>query len=457
MDKYIVPLEDIPKGITPIPSLNVDQPVVKDMVDLRPLGGLLERVGYTTVAAAAVADPFEARVVSQGGTSLVLPQCSSYARLATAHLTTAESATRLFQPDGSDAVQTMMAGDFLGYNGAVVMLDYPCGGAFMIYKPGVIPPETWTSDPGIGSTDWSAAYPKGGMLLTLDNADSVYGVQPHMSNLIVFGDTKVAMFGFGDQFGQSVFSSPGTLSKWAWCGDFGRAFFIGQDKNLWIVEQGVPKPVGFSWLWSEYTRAWMTYVPETGDVFILLDKGTNETSYVSPVCYLYNKGLTRLSQNVVTAQYLDDEIEFVNTDGDFMTMTKPLREDGDEWDWDDTEYDETWFDRDYDILTEWSDFGAASLKDLSGLEVKSLPFQPIYTKVYAFAAADTAPSEDENWIKAPAPVAEHEKQGNRFQLEYRVPTYVEAGSAKYTAFRAHLKGADLWGLYGVTLTQAASG
>lgn len=456
MDKYIVPMPDIPKGITPIPSMNVDQPVVRDMVDLRPVGGLLEKIGYASIQEGIVDDPFESILFTQSGEFLLATQVESFARLANDYLITNDGDTRLHTTSGDIQDISMMSGKYLGYNGAVVMLDYPCAGAFMVHKPSVIPPESWVTDPGIGSVDWSKAYPQGGLILTLDGATSVNGIQPHNTTFLVFGDTKVAIFGLGQAFGQYVLPTPGVLSKWSWCGDFSRAFFIGQDKNLWAISQGAAQNIGFSWLWSKYTRAWMTYIPETSDIIILLDEGTDEKEYVNPACYLYNKGLTRLSINIVTAKYFNDEINALTTNGDLITITKPLREEGKAWNWETTKYDETTFQKPYDILTEWSDFGAASLKDLSGLEVKSLPFQPIYTRVNAFAVADVLPSTDDNWIKAPRPVAEHEKQGNRFQMEYRLPEYNDSGAAKYTAFRAHVKGADLWGLYGVTATQTAS-
>lgn len=448
-DMYIVPLDSFTQGITPFPHTDVNIPGIVDMVDFRCSGNFIERIGFKESSVESLEDGYNAKALRQGDELLLLSGVTSFARLDLDWLIRVDT-DALYQHNSIITQQSTMVEDYVGYNGAVIHLDYPCGGKFIIHKPGTIPMREWDTASGIGTINTSAAYPCGGLLFSLDQSTAVYGVQPHLDSFIALGDMSVGLFTLGANVKQKTFSSSGILSKWAWAGDSNTTYFLGKDKNLWVVQNGQPQRVGYSWLWREYSRAWLSYIPETGDLFIVVDKGdANSTTFVEPKGYIFNGGLSRLTVPISAACYLDGDIYGIGIDGKVWEISAPLAEPTKEYNWDDYSFD---FPTDApDIITEWSSFGVANTKSHSGFEAIIEPFHPVFLELGYWVLADLAPSTDLSSIKTSAPVAETEGQGNRFRYSIWVPTYDEAGPIRLSSFKAHIKSTDLWGIWGVTV------
>lgn len=457
-DKYIIPVPEMLGGITPQPGLSGQMPLVDRMLDCRVLQGQIERVGFTSLGSSVVADPLDSWLECFEGSLYYLDGVDGYVWLDKELLYNVGTAGTLIHRNLTTTGYTLVAGKLRGFNGGAVSMNYPDNGAIHIMFPGLVPSVSLIGtipDGIVADTDVSDAHPKGGALFSLDGINEVYEVIPHADGFLGGGDTGVVYYelhGSGSitsSSKQTRLSRGGLLSQRAMAGDQTIGFFVAGNRNLYVVQEGKLQELGYAHKFAGYNRAWLSYVPETQDLFILMD--TNSSGELGTTeCFLFNQGLTQLSIDVVSAKFIPGVgLVLLDTDGDTWTMNEPLTGALVDYDWSTWDFGYVYEDPGTvgDIVTTWGDFGTQLEKKCAGVELVGSPLHPVGVVVNGWEPNANDYGVEANIITALMPVSEFTLVGTRHRFNFHLPTYAEAGAYRITAFRFHMDSEALRGIY----------
>lgn len=445
-DRWIIPLREIMSGISAMAPLNQNMPTASGLVDFRVGVAGLQRIIFSEIAADQTLAPQSARLVLEEGYRL-LNGVTHVAGFDGQWLWRLLSGTMVF--DG--ATVGMPSVGFFGYNGALVIPNIPGGGKFLLTAPGHLPLSPWVEGLSTGispSIDYADALPVGAMAFSLEDSTDVRLAHRHGSGLLVYGDQSVSVFSLAEVIAQVRLPIPGILPGRAASGDGEWAYCVGQDKNLWGIENGKPKNLGFGYLWQDATRAFLSFIRETGDLFIVLDEGTTG-ALVNPRGYLYNKGLSELSVGIVDAIF-DPSLGIVGLteDGNIVGISGINDGLGADYEWTlwDTGAEITVPTRSPDLSTTFTDLGTGLIKTISGVEAVMTPCWPIYVRVTSLEPGSATEGTEDVAVTAIHPTGELSVAGYKFRMDF----WFEYGSEFFvTELRLHIQAEDLRGIYAV--------
>lgn len=432
-DKLVFPLKGLFGGITALPPTQQPEAVVADLLDQR-CGDSFERVVYQKLA-----DPIALntsyRYLDFLG-QMVKLSAESYAYMGDQLLyRNASGDDFILRSDGVHSSDFPGSGlRFVGMRGSLAYLEYPGDSCFYLTEPGAFPTFNATTNPVPSK-----------MVFQQGNSNPTLGVAGFGAGMVAFGERTVSYWDFTIPR-QTILSTSGCLSQEAWSGGDGQVWWVSQDSVLYNFDGKQVNPVGYSWLFKQYTRAFLTWLEPTKDLFITLDKG-NSTTLVDPVTYLYHNGLTRLSEVVFHPALGTDFIYGLDELGQTIKVNLPARDQGTSFNW------ATFTppmnlvlpSRPPDLVTDWADFYSTQIKSFLALEVVSNPTWPVYFSV----TSDTG-ATDIGIITLEFPVGEVSVSGHKFILEIWFPDPA-AGPDRITDIRTHIQAEDLRGIYALAV------
>lgn len=442
VDKIIFQLKQLMAGISPTPPLQQPEPSVIQLTDMRPGSGY-ERIVFQAYTS-DVDVTYYTRVLNFLGTVWV-GRADSWALIGDQLLVRRpEGEFLLNQEEGVEPVTIPGEGlRFSGIRGSIAFYNHPGPRCVYLTEPGTFP--TFTEDKPVPSR----------LVFMLENCFEVYGVQGFEQGMLLFGDQLVSYWHLLETAvtpsRQTVLSSAGTLSAESWAVGTQQAFWIGADRNLWTTDGKKVQKLGYSWLWPTATRARLTWIEATQDLFIYLDDGTTEELGTGQ-SFLYHSGMTELSEMVTSVAYISGVLYGLTADGRVITISLPMVAEGALFNWDTFVPGAAVPDREPDLVTSWADFYSALQKTLSGLEVAATPQWPSWAVISANLGGP------DQWVQFTRnhPIGETPVAGNIFQLRFWFPTAEEAGAYKISAIRAHVQGEDLRGIYGAASSQQSA-
>lgn len=445
-DRWVIPLREVMSGISPRAPLNQNMPTAYLLNDFRVSEAGLQKIIFSGIAAAQTATPEYGRLVLENGYRL-LNGVTHVANFDGQWLWRLLSGSMVF--DG--ATVAMPSVGFFGYNGSLVIPNVPGDGKFLLTAPGRLPLSPWVEGltTGISTTiDYAAALPVGAMAFSLEDSVDVRLAHRHGSGLLVYGDQSVSVFLLAEVIAQTRLPIPGILAGRAAAGDGEWAYCVGQDKNLWGIENGKAQNLGFGYLWQNATRAFLSFVRETGDLFIVLDEG-EAGALVNPRGFLYNKGLSELSTGILDAIFDPAQgIVGLTEDGDIVRISGVNDGLGPDYDWAlwDTGTEIVVPTRTPDLSTTFTDLGTGLIKTISGVEAVMTPCWPIYVRVSSIEPGSATIGTDDVAVTAVHPTGELSVAGYKFRMDF----WFEYGSEFFiTELRLHIQAEDLRGIYAV--------
>jgi hypothetical protein len=358
-----------------------------------------------------------------------------------------DGTAKLLRYDESIENKTLIShtGRICSWHGSVILCNYPVAGAFFINQPVLVPESGFLPSPANdGTTSYSDAHPRNGLVFTLDNSSNVFGAHPFQNSLMVYGNASSAVISLGSPPAQKTVGV-GCLNDHAWAGGERVGYWIGTDKNLWTINEKGVQNIGYGWIFKDYSRAHLWYVEETADLFIVLDKNTTGALSEAKM-YWFMQGLAEMDNIYLhPAYHPTDGLLALDTDGNLVSFNLPKQASTIEYDWDDFSY--SFPTRGPDFVTSWADFKTGNLKSITGLECATTPVHPIYVQIEAMAPPSTTVTTKQFVITAKNPVGEVFIEGARFRFKLWFATYEDAGAMRISQFRVHVNGDDLRGIY----------